>query len=37
VCCIITGSGFKDMVSAKKLVGASVTIQPTIEAFMELD
>jgi threonine synthase len=37
VCCIITGSGFKDMVSAKKLVGSATLIEPTIEAFVELD
>ena len=37
VCCIITGSGFKDMASAKKLVGAARLIEPTIEAFLELD
>jgi threonine synthase len=37
VCCIITGSGFKDMVSAKKLVGSATLIEPTIEAFLDLD
>jgi threonine synthase len=37
VCCIITGSGFKDMASAKKLVGEYSEIEPTEEAFEELD
>jgi threonine synthase len=37
VCCIITGSGFKDMASAKGLVGAPAQIEPTIEAFLQLD
>jgi len=37
VCCIITGSGFKDMASAKRLVGAPAQIEPTIEAFLQLD
>ena len=37
VCCIITGSGFKDMTSAKRLVGAPAQIEPIIEAFLELD
>jgi threonine synthase len=37
VCCIITGSGFKDMNSARKLVGAPVDIEPSEEAFSELD
>ena len=36
VCCIITGSGFKDMASARKLVGPHTRIEPTIEAFLEL-
>ncbi len=36
VCCIITGSGFKDMASAKKLVGEPVRIEPTAEAFLKL-
>lgn len=37
VCCIITGSGWKDMTSAKRLVGDPVQIDPTIEAFLRLD
>jgi threonine synthase len=37
VCCIITGSGFKDMASAKRLVGAAVQIEPTLEALLRLD
>jgi len=37
VCCIITGSGFKDMTSARKLVGAPIPLEPTVEAFLELD
>jgi threonine synthase len=37
VCCIITGSGFKDMTSAKRLVPASAQIEPTIEAFLQLE
>jgi threonine synthase len=37
VCCIITGSGLKDMASAKKLVGAPARIEPTLEAFLQLD
>jgi threonine synthase len=37
VCCIITGSGFKDMVSAKRLVAASVQIEPTLEALLRLE
>jgi threonine synthase len=37
VCCIITGSGFKDMTSAKRLVGDPAQIDPTIEAFLQLD
>jgi threonine synthase len=37
VCCIITGSGFKDMVSAETLVEAPITIEPTEEAFLNLN
>jgi threonine synthase len=37
VCCIITGSGFKDMASARKLVASATLIEPTIEAFMKLN
>jgi threonine synthase len=37
VCCIITGSGFKDMESAKQLVGAAAQIEPTLEAFLRLE
>jgi threonine synthase len=37
VCCIITGSGWKDMTSAKKLVGDPAQIEPTLEAFLQLD
>lgn len=36
VCCIITGSGFKDMASARALVDAPPVIEPTEEAFMKL-
>jgi threonine synthase len=36
VCCIITGSGFKDMDSAKKLVGKPTMLEPTEEAFLKL-
>jgi threonine synthase len=36
VCCMITGSGFKDMAAARKLVGEPVEIEPSEEAFMEL-
>ncbi len=35
VCCIITGSGLKDMVSARRLVGEAAVIEPGIEAFLE--
>lgn len=37
VCCVITGSGFKDMTSARKMVGSPAQLEPTIEALMELD
>jgi threonine synthase len=37
VCCIITGSGLKDMASAKRLMGAPAQIEPTVEAFLQLD
>lgn len=37
VCCIITGSGFKDMAAARRMVSAPVEIEPTREAFMALD
>jgi threonine synthase len=37
VCCIITGSGFKDMKSARKLVEPPREIEPTQEAFLGLD
>jgi threonine synthase len=37
VCCIITGSGFKDMTSAKRLVPDPVQIEPTSEAFLRLE
>jgi threonine synthase len=37
VCCIITGSGFKDLASAKRLVGAPAQIEATIQAFLRLD
>ena len=37
VCCIITGSGFKDMASAKNLVGAPTQIEANIQAFLQLD
>ncbi len=37
VCCIITGSGFKDMASARGLVEAAVRIEPTLEALLRLD
>jgi threonine synthase len=37
VCCIITGSGFKDMASAKGLVPAPAQIDATREAFLRLD
>jgi threonine synthase len=36
VCCIITGSGFKDMASARALVGAAGMIEPTEEEFLKL-
>jgi threonine synthase len=36
-CCIITGSGFKDMASAKKLVSAPTQIEATREAFLRLE
>ncbi|GAB4335932.1 MAG: threonine synthase [Candidatus Abyssubacteria bacterium] len=36
VCCIITGSGFKDMTSARKLVEAPRDIEPSKEAFLDL-
>ncbi len=36
VCCIITGSGFKDMASAKKLVGAPAVIEASEDAFERL-
>jgi threonine synthase len=37
VCCLITGSGFKDMASAKGLVGPVAQIEPTREALRRLD
>jgi threonine synthase len=37
VCCIITGSGFKDVASAKRLVGEPAQIEPTVEAFLQLE
>jgi len=37
ICCIITGSGFKDMHSAKKLVQPPILIEPLEDAFMKLD
>ena len=37
VCCIITGSGFKDMGSARKLLEAPREIEPTEEAFSKLN
>ena len=37
VCCIITGAGFKDMASAKSLVGAPKQIEAKIQAFLQLD
>lgn len=37
VCCIITGTGFKDMASAKKLVGAPAAIEPSEDAFEQLN
>jgi len=37
VCCIITGSGFKDMASAKRLVEAPAQIEPTLEALLRLE
>lgn len=37
VCCIITGSGFKDMASAKTLVEAPAQIEPTLEAILRLE
>ena len=36
VCLIITGSGFKDMAAAKRLVAAPIQIEPTAEAFLKL-
>jgi threonine synthase len=37
VCCIITGSGLKDLASARKLVGSPQTIELSEEAFLRLD
>jgi threonine synthase len=37
VCCIITGTGFKDMASAARLIDAPVEIEPSEEAFDELN
>jgi threonine synthase len=37
VCCIITGSGLKDMASAKNLVGAPTQIEANIQALLQLD
>ncbi len=37
VCCIVTGSGWKDMTSAKRLVEDPEQIDPNIEAFLGLD
>lgn len=37
VCCIITGSGFKDLGSAKQIVASPVHLEPTIEAFLALN
>jgi threonine synthase len=36
VCCIITGTGFKDMASARGLTSAPVEIEPSAEAFEKL-
>jgi threonine synthase len=36
VCCIITGSGFKDMASARAMVGSPSLIEPTEDAFLKL-
>ncbi len=36
VCCIITGSGFKDMASARKLVNEPVLLESTEEAFSKV-
>jgi threonine synthase len=36
VCCVITGSGLKDMASARTLVGAAAVIEPSEEAFLKL-
>jgi threonine synthase len=35
VVCLVTGSGLKDVVSAMKVAGSTVTIDPTIEALAE--
>ena len=37
VCCVITGSGLKDMASASGLVEAPVDIEPMEEAFLDLN
>ena len=37
VCCVITGSGLKDMASAAGLVEAPVDIEPVEEAFLDLN
>ncbi|RJP15310.1 MAG: threonine synthase [Candidatus Abyssobacteria bacterium SURF_5] len=37
VCCIVTGSGFKDMASAKKMVSAPPVIEAAEDAFLELE
>jgi len=36
VCCVITGTGFKDMASARKLMGAPAEIEASEEAFETL-
>jgi threonine synthase len=36
VCCIITGTGFKDMASARKLIGPAAEMEPSEEAFEAL-
>ncbi len=37
VCCIVTGSGFKDMASARKLVGPPIDVEPSEDTFSKLD
>ena len=36
VCCVVTGSGFKDMDSARTLIDPPQSLEPTLEAFKKL-